>query len=130
MYFPKQHYESIVPSKPGIIGFFDSNATSIYRRCIVNDVKTPRGTQLCPAKNDCARRRTILFHNPDALNQCIFKDLSCDTPIYRFLTLILAEALVKSVNVFGAARCGRNCNSSILRGTLLRASYMLLVYLL
>ena len=68
MYFPKQHYESIVPEKSGINRFsashdidlflFDTffiisiihNETSpliiapIYRRCIVIDVTTSRGT--------------------------------------------------------------------------------------
>ena len=53
----------------------------IYRRRIVIDVTTRRGTQLCRAKSDSPRRRGLSFHYPGAVNQWISKDLSCDALI-------------------------------------------------
>ena len=54
MYFPKQHYESIVPEKSGInrfsashdIDFFSPRAMrrQFYRRRIATDVTNRRGT--------------------------------------------------------------------------------------
>ena len=71
MYFPKQHYESIVPEKSGINRFSashgidlfiqrhfphqNSNTTLIYRCRNVIDVTTRQGTKLCRAKSDSAR---------------------------------------------------------------------------
>ena len=68
MYFPKQHYENIVPQKSGINRFSashgidllvqctfslqNSNAALIHCPCIVIDVTTPWGTLLCRAKSD------------------------------------------------------------------------------
>ena len=86
MYFPKQHYESIVPEKSGINRFSAShdidlffsrdlylhtdlwfspiaiNATSVYCRHIVIDVTTCRETLLSQAKSDSAWRLRQHYH--------------------------------------------------------------------
>ena len=41
----------------------------IYRRRIVIDVTTGRGTQLFRAKSDSPRRRALSFHSPGVVNQ-------------------------------------------------------------
>ena len=54
----------------------------IYRRRIVIDVTTRRGTQLFRAKSDSPRRRALSFHSPGVVNKWISKDLSCDALIH------------------------------------------------
>ena len=97
MYFPKNHYESIVPEKQALKGLLHHFSrkycimTSLYRRCnvlgvILNDKgrNSVEQNAIVHDNSDRAllRHRGPLLQSPNVVNQWISKDLSCDALIY------------------------------------------------
>ena len=90
MYFSKQHYESIVPEKSGILKYvkcitfpanialwrqFTVDAMGLTSYLMARDI-----TAIVPNNSDRAllRHQTVLLQSPNIVNQWISKDLSCD----------------------------------------------------